>query len=74
MHSCPVFFMRCMWALVRLLTLFPKAPGAHILAERSSARNTVKKWLRIGSTHPSPFGPVQLCSVFPLGAGVVHRP
>ena len=35
MHSCPVFFMRCMWVLVRLLTLFPNAPGAHILNGRA---------------------------------------
>ena len=35
MHSCPVFLMRCMWALVHLLTLFPKPPGAHILDRRA---------------------------------------
>ena len=30
-YSCPVFFMRCIWALVRLIALFPKVAGAHIL-------------------------------------------
>ena len=35
MHSCPIFFTRCMWAMVRLIALFPKAPRIHILYGRA---------------------------------------